>query len=138
MARFLFTRGDGHSLSRWVFWLSTLGFLAASVFTNILIHWNAVAYVVLIPFLFATFRSRILFWLHVAYGVIVAAAVALNYAGVPVMSLISFADQTSAWSYGWDEVMAKIADIRKTEHVDFIAATDYSLAFAVSLCTGRP
>lgn len=128
MARFVLTRGDGHGVSRWIFWLSTLGFLAASAVTNILIHWNAVAYVAILPFLFLTFRSRVLFWLQMAYGLLAVGIAGLNYAVLPFMALISYADQTSAWSYGWEDVAARVAEIRITEQVDFVAATDYSLA----------
>ena len=128
MAKFLFAGRDGHGVARIIFWVSTIGFLVASVFTNILIHWNAVAYIVLLPFLALYLRSRILIGLQVVYGMLAIAFAAVNYTAGPVMALISFADQTSAWSYGWDEVASEIAALRQSEPIGFVAATDYALA----------
>jgi 4-amino-4-deoxy-L-arabinose transferase-like glycosyltransferase len=128
MARFLFVRQEGRGYSKLVFWLSTLCFLVASLFTNILIHWNAVAYVVVLPFLAPYLGKRWLAVPQLLYGALALCIAFVNFAVLPVMALISFADQTSAWSYGWDDVAAEIATIRQTEQIDFVAATDYSLA----------
>ena len=128
IARFLFARNDAHGFARFVFWLSTLGFLAASVFTNILIHWNVVAYVAVLPFLAPYFRSRLLLGGQVVYGALAIAFAGMNYAVVPITALISHTDQTSGWSYGWDEIAAAIGTLQQGETIDFVAATDYALA----------
>jgi 4-amino-4-deoxy-L-arabinose transferase-like glycosyltransferase len=127
IGRFLFARNDGHGFARIVFWLSTLGFLAASAFTNILIHWNVVAYAVVLPFLAPYFRSRLLASAQIVYGVLAIGVAAVNYAVVPVTALTSHADQTSGWSYGWDEIGAAVDSLRQNESVGFVAATDYAL-----------
>jgi hypothetical protein len=128
IGRFLLARRDGHGFARLVFWLSTLGFLAASVVTNILIHWNVIAYLAVLPFLVPYLRSRLLLEAQIGYGAIAIAVAAVNYTAFPVLALVGPGDQTSAWSYGWDEVAAAVADVKATMPVDFIAATDYALA----------
>jgi 4-amino-4-deoxy-L-arabinose transferase-like glycosyltransferase len=129
LGRFAFGRDDGHGFARMVFWLSTLGFLTASFFTNILIHWNVVAYAAVLPFLTPLLRSRLLLGGQVLYGMLAIGVAALNYAVLPVTALTSGrVDQTSAWSYGWDEVAAAIREIEKTETAGFVAGTDYALA----------
>jgi 4-amino-4-deoxy-L-arabinose transferase-like glycosyltransferase len=128
MGRFLLARNDGHGFAKLVFWLSTLGFLAASLWTNILIHWNVLAYVAVLPFLAPYFRSRLLLAAQVAYGALAIGVAAVNYAVVPITAITSHTDQTSGWSYGWDEIAQAVRDIRSNEQIDVLAATDYALA----------
>jgi 4-amino-4-deoxy-L-arabinose transferase-like glycosyltransferase len=129
LARYLFAPAKGpEAIGRFVFWTSTVAFFVASIFTNILVHWNLIAYIAVLPFLFAYLRSRLVLMLHLVYCAICTGLVAVNYAVVPVVALIGYSDQTSAWSYGWDEVAAEIARIRSSQNVDFIAATDYGIA----------
>lgn len=138
LARFLMARGDRHGFSRTVFWLSTVGFLCASVFTNILIHWNVLAYLAVLPFLAPAFRSRLLLGAQVAYGALAIAAAAVNYAVVPITALTSHADQTSGWSYGWDEVAAAVRQAQQDQPDAFIAATDYALASPLAFALHDP
>ena len=130
MLRFALRRRDGYGYERLVFWTSTLAFLAASFFTNILIHWNAIAYLVVLPFLVPLLRSRILVRLQLVYGALALCAAAFNFVALPITATvgIGIADQASAWSYGFDEIATEIATIRQTEHIDFVAASDYALA----------
>lgn len=138
MARFLLARNDGHRFAKLVFWLSTLGFLAASLWTNILIHWNVLAYVAVLPFLAPYFRARWLIAAQVAYGVLSIGFASVNYAVVPITAMTSHTDQTSGWSYGWDEVAAAVREIRARETIDVIAATDYALASALGFALADP
>ena len=128
--RFAWPRRDGLGYGRLVFWISTLAFFAASFFTNILIHWNVLAYVAALPFLSPLLRSRALVAVQLAYGVLALGAAAFNFIALPITAAIGpgMADQTSSWSYGFDEVAAEIATIRQTETIGFVAASDYALA----------
>lgn len=128
VARFVLARNDGHGYAKLVFLLSTFGFLAASLWTNILIHWNVLAYVAVLPFLAPYFRSRLLVAAQVAYGVLAIGLAAANYTVVPITAITSHTDRTSGWSYGWDEVAQVIRDIRSHQAIDLVAATDYALA----------
>jgi 4-amino-4-deoxy-L-arabinose transferase-like glycosyltransferase len=128
MLRFGFTRRDGHGYARLVFAISTLGFLLASLFTNILIHWNAIAYVAALPFLATHFRSRILLGAQIVYGVLAIGFAAVNYGVLPVMATVNAPDQTSAWAYGWDEVADAVKQVRTDNTIGFVGATDYALA----------
>ena len=138
MLRFASARGDGRLYPRLVFWLSTLAFLVASLFTNILIHWNAVAYIVVLPFLWPLLRARWLLIAQLVYGAIAIGAAAFNFALLPISATYTAADQASSWSYGWDEVAAKIGEIRQAQPVDFIAASDYALASPLAFAMHDP
>lgn len=138
VARFLLARDDGHGYAKLVFVLSTLAFLVASLWTNILIHWNVLAYVAVLPFLAPYFRSRLLVAAQVAYGVLAIGLAAVNYAVVPITAITSHTDQTSGWSYGWDEVAQAVRDIRSNEPVDIVAATDYALASPLGFALADP
>lgn len=128
MFRFALGRNDEHGFGRVVFWLSSLGFLVASLFANILIHWNIVAYAAVLPYLAGRLRSRWLAGAQIAYGTLAIALAAVNYTLVPLTALTSHADQTSGWSYGWDDIAAAVREAEASESVGFVAATDYALA----------
>lgn len=128
IGRFLLVRDDGHGYARLVFWLSTLGFLAASLWTNILIHWNVLAYVAALPFLAPYLRTRLLLAAQITYGMLAIGIATVNYAVLPITAMTSHADQTSGWSYGWDEVAQAVREIRAGEPIGLIGATDYALA----------
>lgn len=138
MLRFASGRGDGRGFPRLVFWLSSLAFLVASLFTNILFHWNAVAYIVVLPFLWPLLRARWLMVLQLSYGAIAIGAAAFNFGVLPISATYTAADQASSWSYGWDEVAAQIGEIRKTQPVEFIAASDYALAAPLGFAMHDP
>jgi hypothetical protein len=138
MLRFAFARNDGRDYSRIVFWLSSLVFLAASFFTNILIHWNVIAYAAVLPFVAVWFRPRWLLLAQLAYGALAIVVVFVNFTLLPVTSLVGPADRTSAWSYGWGEVAAAVAEERQTQPVGFIAGTNYVLASPLAFALRDP
>ena len=63
----------------------------------------------------------------------------MNYSALPVSAYFGGSDQTSAWSYGWDEVGATVTELKAKEQIGFVAATDYALAsplaFALTIRT---
>lgn len=128
MFRFAFGRDETQGFARIVFWLSSLAFLVASLFANILIHWNVVAYVAVLPYLAGSWRSRWLAVAQIGYGALAIVLAAVNYTVAPLTAFTSHADQTSGWSYGWDEVAAAVRGAEAGETVGFVAATDYALA----------
>lgn len=138
IGRFALGRNAESNFARFVFWLSTLGFLAASFFTNILIHWNIIAYVAVLPFLAPFLRSRWLVGAQLVYGAAAIGIAAVNYAVLPVSALAGRADQTSAWSYGWHEVADAVRAARSGADVGFVAATDYALASPLGFALADP
>ncbi len=138
LGRFLFARGDGNGFIRLVFWFSTLGFLAASFFTDILIHWNAIAYAAVLPFLAPWLRSRALAIGHFVFGGLIALAIAVNYTAMPLVATYTYTDQTTSLSYGWDEVIPALAQARATHDIGFIATPWYASAGALAFALGDP
>jgi 4-amino-4-deoxy-L-arabinose transferase-like glycosyltransferase len=131
LGRLLLARRDevqGAGLGRAVFWVSSAVILSASLLTDVLFHWNLVAYIGVLPFLAPFLRERWALFGQILYGLVAATLAFVNYAIVPVMALVSWADQTSAWSYGWEEVAPRVQAIAAASDADFIATTDYGLA----------
>jgi 4-amino-4-deoxy-L-arabinose transferase-like glycosyltransferase len=147
IARFLVARDDGVGFARLTFWLSSLAFLVASLFTDILVHWNILAYVAVLPLLAPWLRSRVVVIGHFIYGSVLVILLGINYTLMPMVSTFTYTDQTTSLSYGWEKVIPEIERIRASEDIGFIATPYYmsasALAFAmqdsdvVSLSTGR-
>ena len=131
-------RLPGLDLARVLLVLSTTTLLAASFLTDILFHWNIVAYVAALPFLAHWFRSSWLWAGHLIYGVLFVGIVLVNYSVLPVMGLVSYADETSAWAYGWPETAAAVTDAAEENGAAFIAATDYTLASTLAFALRNP
>ena len=121
--------GDGAAgLGRAVFIVSTLAIFAAALRTNVLFHWNLIAYLAFLPFIAPWLRTRWLVWAQIIYGLTFAILVAINFSVVPVLAPVGKADQTSSWSYGWDEVAAHVLAAKQAHNAQFIAATNFSIA----------
>jgi hypothetical protein len=138
LGRFLVANGDGNNFNRLVFWFSTLGFLAASFLTDILIHWNAIAYAAVLPFLAMYLRSRVLAIGHFVFGGLIALALAVNTTLMPVVSPFTYTDQSTSLSYGWEEVIPEIEKIRATRDIGFIATPWYASAGALAFALRDP
>jgi hypothetical protein len=138
LGRFLVANGDGSNFNRLVFWFSTLGFLAASFLTDILIHWNAIAYAAVLPFLAMYLRSRVLAIGHFVFGGLIALALAINTTLMPVVSPFTYTDQSTSLSYGWEEVIPEIEKIRATRDIGFIATPWYASAGALAFALRDP
>ena len=139
MVRFALGRGANPQwLPITIFWVSTLAFFVASLVTNILIHWNLVAYIAMLPFLVPYLRSRILLAAQVAYGVLAIGLLGFNYGVAPIVGLIGYADQTSAWSHGWDEIAPRVAALKSENGAAFVATNGYVLAGSLGFAMRDP
>jgi 4-amino-4-deoxy-L-arabinose transferase-like glycosyltransferase len=133
LGRFLFARDDsGNNFVRLIFWFSTLGFFAASFFTDILIHWNAIAYAAVLPFLAEWLRSKWLAIGHFAFGGLIALLLAVNYTVMPLVSTFTYTDQSTSLSYGWDEVVPEVEKALAERDIGFIATPWYASAGALA------
>jgi 4-amino-4-deoxy-L-arabinose transferase-like glycosyltransferase len=133
LGRFLFARDDSASnFNRLVFWFSTLGFFAASFFTDILIHWNAIAYAAVLPFLAIWLRSKWLAIGHFLFGGLIALLLTINYTVMPLVSTFTYTDQSTSLSYGWDEVIPEVEKALAEHDIGFIATPWYASAGALA------
>lgn len=132
LARFAFARGDGNGLPRLIFWLSTLCLLVASLFTDVLIHWNLIAYLAVLPLIAPWLRSRILAVGHFVFSGLIAVIITVNFSMMPLIALIGRTDQSTALSYGWDQVIPEIEKLRAANDIGFIGAPHYTSASALA------
>ena len=132
-------RSSDGDLARLLFWLSSLAFLVASLFTNILIHWNILAYVAMLPLLVLQLRPRLVVAAHFVYGALIAAVLAMNYTVQPVVALFGpTTDYSTSLSYGWEEVVPEIARLRAEHEIGFVAGVHYSTASALAFAMRDP
>ncbi|MEQ1769275.1 MAG: glycosyltransferase family 39 protein [Devosia sp.] len=138
--RFLATRGiAGEGIARTIAWTSFGAFLAASLFTNILIHWNAIMYIAALPFIGAYLRSRLALVGHLTFGLALLLLVNVNYGIFPVLSQMEgVSDPTSGWSHGWVEVAARVTAAAADHPGAFIAGTSYENASQLAFALGNP
>lgn len=127
--RFAIERPAGpQSLPQALAWISTLIFLAASTVTGIIVHWNGLAYVAVLPFLARYIRSPALLVAHFCYAAVVFVLFAFNYAVIPFAAIFGYADQAAGWGYGWDHIASEVASLREAHPGAVLASTDYTIA----------
>jgi 4-amino-4-deoxy-L-arabinose transferase-like glycosyltransferase len=118
-------RAFGLSIS--VFLVSTLCWATIAVYIYVYLHWNVVAYVALAPVLWRLIGGRIVFALHVIYGLVVITVAMLNYTVTP-MKLFGFGDIAAASSHGWEELATRV-EAQQAAHPDaFLGAMRYTFA----------
>ena len=124
------TAGDeqrAFGLSAAVFLASTLGWAAIAVYVYVYLHWNIVAYVALAPILWRLLGGRIVFALHVVYGLVLITVAMLNYTVTPI-KLLGFGDTGAASAHGWEELAERVT-AQQAAHPDaFLGAMRYTFA----------
>jgi 4-amino-4-deoxy-L-arabinose transferase-like glycosyltransferase len=114
-------------LSSTVFLASTLGWAAIAVYVYVYLHWNVVAYVALAPIAWRLLGGRILFALHVAYGLVLITVAMLNYTVTP-MKLLGFGDVAAGAAHGWVELAGRVEAQQAAHPEAFLAAMRYTYA----------
>jgi 4-amino-4-deoxy-L-arabinose transferase-like glycosyltransferase len=114
-------------LSTTVFLTSTIAWAIIAVFVYVYLHWNVVAYVALTPIVWRVLGGRVLFAVHVAYGLLLITVAMLNYTVTP-MKLLGFGDTAAGAAHGWVE-LAEHVKAQQAEHPDaFLGAARYTYA----------
>lgn len=128
--------GHGRDLGRLAFAGSStvFGVLGAS---GALPYWNIVAYAALFPHVVRWIGARLLLIAHLVYGVLVTAIFVVNYAVIPVAYLFGGTDTESSFSYGWDEIAARVAMAEAEYDPDFVAASRYPIAAQLAIARGH-
>jgi 4-amino-4-deoxy-L-arabinose transferase-like glycosyltransferase len=124
------TAGDEHrafGLSTAVFLTSTVGWAAIAVYVYVYLHWNIVAYVALAPILWRLLGGRILFGLHIAWGLVLITVAMLNYTVTPI-KLLGFGDTGAAAAHGWVTLADRVALQQAAHPGAFLGATRYTYA----------
>lgn len=110
-----------------MFITSSLILAIASLFTDILLHWNIVAYIAAATLAGLALRRWWLLWPHLVLALYLATAATWNYSVAPIRVPL-FEDPGTAPNFGWPEVAAAVR-AAQAEHPDaFLAATRYTYA----------
>jgi 4-amino-4-deoxy-L-arabinose transferase-like glycosyltransferase len=119
-----------------VFLGSTAIVLMAALYTDVLLHWNIIAYVALAlagPWLL----GRWLIWPQLLIGLYATAMAIASYAGLPT-NLPGFRDPTIPSNFGWDAVAAAVRDAEAANPGAFLAATRYTYAAQLGFALQDP
>ncbi|HEY9012324.1 MAG TPA: glycosyltransferase family 39 protein, partial [Devosia sp.] len=120
--------GNARLLSFAGFGTSTLVFLAVSAFVMVFFYWNIVGYLALIPVAYRYLGTRWLFWLHTAFGVVMAILLTVNFTLFPLANLVGPKDWGTSANFGWDELAAAVREEQAAHPGAFLAATRYTYA----------
>lgn len=110
------------------FGVSTLTFLAVSLFTPVFFYWNIVAYLALIPLAWRYLGKKWLFWLHAVFGLLMALLLTVNFTLFPLANLVGPKDWGTSANFGWDELAAAMRQEQQAHPEAFLAATRYTYA----------
>ncbi len=110
-----------------VFLTSTIGWGVISLYVYVYFHWNVVAYVALGMIGYRVLGGRILFALHVAYGLVIITVAMLNYTVTP-FKFLGFGDTGAAGAHGWVELGERVAAQQAPHPGSFLGASRYTYA----------
>lgn len=130
--------GDGIKLARAIFWASSLLFLTLSLTTEIMFHWNLVAYVAILPFIALYMRAGWTLIAHSLFGILVAGLIAFNFSVLPLRTYFSSADYFSARAYGWQQTAQKAQVFLAKNDIGFIAGTHYTISAPLGFALKNP
>lgn len=123
-------------LARAVFVLSTGVLIALSLYVYAYFYWNIVAYVAAMPLLARYLGERMLFWLHAAYGVLVALLLAFNITVMPIQNLWGGGGGEAAQIFGWPRIAEAVTQARQRFPGAFLAGTRYTIAAQLGFALG--
>jgi 4-amino-4-deoxy-L-arabinose transferase-like glycosyltransferase len=122
-------------LGIWLFWISSLLFLAVSLFDRVWWWWNLLAYVLLLPLVAKYMGRGVLFWGHVGLGAVLQVFLLVSSSLVPLSMLVGIDDATRKQLFGWEQLIEPVEAAERTYNPDFIATmtseTGGILAFAL-------
>jgi 4-amino-4-deoxy-L-arabinose transferase-like glycosyltransferase len=110
-----------------IYWPSLLAWGVIAAYVQIYLHWNIVAYAALAPVAYRLLGGRVVFLLHLAFGLVLATYAVLTYTTTPLKIGI-FGDPGAAANYGWPEVAARVDALQDTHPDAFLGATRYTYA----------
>ena len=106
---------------------STIAVFIVALFTDVLLHWNMVAYVGLGAIGFWALSRAWLFWPHVILTLYLLTGAVWNYSVAPI-SIPGFVDQGTAANFGWVDVATAVEKLHAERSQAFLAASHYGYA----------
>jgi len=116
------------------FLISAVTLLLVSLFMNALFYWNIPGLAVLMLLLPGVMTNRWLRGAHLAHGLLWAVLVTINYAVMPLGTLLQRQDNGASINYDWPLIAEHVTAARQPG--DAIAATHYSTASQLAFQLG--
>lgn len=119
-----------------IFVFSTLTLLAISLIIDAFFYWNIVALIGLMPLLTRYLGSPVLRGLHLAYGLVCAVLLVVNFTVLPISQFRGATDFGSAINFGWSEVRDHMLAAKTASPADTVGAPRYSTTSQVAVALG--
>lgn len=117
--------------------ISTVCLLVVAIMRDAYFYWNIVAFVGLMPLLTGFMENRWLRWAHIAFGLVAAVLIVVNFTVVPLGSLLTGRiEGGSAINYGWTDVVDHVKAAEAAAPTDMVAATRYSTTSQLGFALG--
>ena len=128
----------GKTLAIWGFWLSSLTCLFVANYSWVIWWWNIVAYVMVFPFAGRYARGWLL-GLHIAWGMVLATALTVNFAVVPIQALVGAKPgMETERSYDLERLVAAVPAAKQAHGADFVASNHYIVASQLAFLLDDP
>ena len=143
-ARFLLSRPatgferTAQGLGTAVFWVSSLLFLAISLFDRVWWWWNLLAYVLLIPFAARYLGRGWLFWGHVALGAFLQLYLLISSTVLPLSLLVGIDDVVRKPLFGWEQLREPVTAAREQYRPGFVATMTSEVAGVLAFALDDP
>ena len=100
---------------------------AIATYMVVYVHWNIVGYAALVPVAYRLIGGRIVFFLHVAFGLVIVSYALLSYTATP-LKIGNFTDRGAAANYDWPVLAQHVATQQQKYDGSFLGATRYTYA----------
>ena len=118
--------------SLWTLAASTIILLAVATYLDAFFYWSIVG-LVGVTALMASYTGRIALVLHLAFGVVCAALIVVNFAVIPIAALQNGRDPGSAVNYGWNDIVEHMRAAEARTPADLVGGTGYSNSAQLSV-----
>jgi 4-amino-4-deoxy-L-arabinose transferase-like glycosyltransferase len=121
-----------------VFATSTLAMAILALFVQTFFYWNITGFLLLMPLVAGWVQRRWMLGLHIFYGLVLALGFTFNNSVIPLENLRGGNDWTTASSFGWPAVAARIAALKQQYPVGFVATSRYTTAAQLGFAMHDP
>jgi 4-amino-4-deoxy-L-arabinose transferase-like glycosyltransferase len=115
------------SLASTIYFSSLLIWMILAAYVTVYLHWNIIAYAALVPVAYRLLGGRVLFGIHVLFGLFMITVGVLIYTTTP-FRIGNFGDPGANANYGWHEVAERVEALQAEHPGAFLGATRYTYA----------
>lgn len=142
LLRLLFSRKQGDfggalgGIATWTFICSSLIIGYIAFFARAAVHWNILAFLALLPLAALHFRWRVALAGHLLLGTAAIVILAGYFVTFPALQDSPQGDREAARVYGWEQVSARMEELRREHGAAALASIYYGGASKIAFAAG--